>query len=63
VASAAVIGVTGRAGGSGGSGTVTVRAGGHDQQKPVTIGLHGDQFTEIRGGLSLGDQVVLPGGA
>jgi multidrug efflux pump subunit AcrA (membrane-fusion protein) len=63
VASAAVTGVTGSAGGSGGSGTVTVRAGGHDEQKTVAIGLHGDQFTEIRGGLSLGDQVVLPSGA
>ena len=60
VASGAVTGVTGSAGGSGGSGTVTVRAGGHDEQKTVTIGLRGDQFTEIQSGLSVGDQVVLP---
>jgi multidrug efflux pump subunit AcrA (membrane-fusion protein) len=60
VASAAVTGVTGSAGGSGGSGTVTVRAGGKDEQKTVKIGLRGDQFTEIQSGLSLGDEVVTP---
>jgi multidrug efflux pump subunit AcrA (membrane-fusion protein) len=59
VASSAVAGVSGSSGGSGGSGTVTVRVGGHDEQKPVKIGLRGDQFTEIQSGLSVGDRVVL----
>jgi HlyD family secretion protein len=42
-----------------GAGTVTVRAGGRDQRRDVTVGLRGDQYTEIRSGLSEGDQVVL----
>src|SRR2546423_5173921 len=42
-----------------GTGTVTVRAGGRDSQRTVTIGLRGDRFTEIRSGLAEGEQVVL----
>jgi multidrug efflux pump subunit AcrA (membrane-fusion protein) len=42
-----------------GSGTVTVRAGGRDQRRTVAVGLRGDQYTEIRSGLSVGEQVVL----
>jgi len=40
-------------------GTVTVRAGGRDQRRTVEIGLRGDQYTEIKSGLSEGEQVVL----
>src|SRR5256886_7127904 len=42
-----------------GGGTVTVRAGGRDQRRSVTVGLRGDQYTEIKSGLSEGEQVVL----
>jgi multidrug efflux pump subunit AcrA (membrane-fusion protein) len=38
---------------------VTVRAGGRDQRRTVELGLRGDQYTEIRSGLSEGEQVVL----
>jgi multidrug efflux pump subunit AcrA (membrane-fusion protein) len=57
LASAAVRGV------SDGKGTVTVRAGGQDTQRTVSVGLRGDQYTEISSGLSEGDEVVLPTGA
>jgi multidrug efflux pump subunit AcrA (membrane-fusion protein) len=43
----------------GGTGTVTVRVGGRDEQRTVSIGLRGDQYTEIRSGLTEGEQVVL----
>jgi multidrug efflux pump subunit AcrA (membrane-fusion protein) len=56
-ASAAVTGVTN------GSGTVTVRANGHDEQRTVKVGLRGDQYTEIVSGVSVGDQLVLTGSA
>jgi multidrug efflux pump subunit AcrA (membrane-fusion protein) len=42
-----------------GGGTVTVRAGGRDQRRTVAVGLRGDQYSEIRSGLSEGEQVVL----
>ncbi len=54
VASAAVRGV------ANGQATVTVRAGGRDTPRTVTIGLRGDQYTEISAGLAEGDEVVLP---
>jgi HlyD family secretion protein len=41
------------------SGTVTVRVDGKDEQRTVQIGLRGDQYTEIKSGLSVGDEVVL----
>jgi multidrug efflux pump subunit AcrA (membrane-fusion protein) len=44
-----------------GSGTVTVRASGHDTQRTVQIGLRGDQYTEIKSGLSQGETVVVGG--
>jgi multidrug efflux pump subunit AcrA (membrane-fusion protein) len=40
-------------------GTVTVRVGGRDEKRTVEVGLRGDQYTEIRSGLSEGEQVVL----
>ena len=55
--SAAVRGV------SNGTGTVTVRTNGHDEQRTVTVGLRGDQYTEITSGVSVGDQLVLTGAA
>jgi multidrug efflux pump subunit AcrA (membrane-fusion protein) len=54
VASAAVTGV------ANGTGTVLVRATGKDTTRTVTVGLRGDQYTEIKDGLSEGDEVVLP---
>ena len=57
VSSAAVTGV------ANGAGTVTVRTSGHDETRPVTVGLRGDQYTEIVSGVSVGDQLVLPGAA
>jgi multidrug efflux pump subunit AcrA (membrane-fusion protein) len=42
-----------------GTATVTVRADGRDTPRPVTIGLRGDRYTEIRSGLTEGEQVVL----
>ncbi len=44
-----------------GSGTVTVRADGHDTRRTVQIGLRGDQYTEIKSGLSQGETVVVGG--
>lgn len=38
---------------------VSVRSGGHDARRSVTIGLRGDRYTEIKDGLAQGDQVVL----
>jgi HlyD family secretion protein len=43
----------------GGTGTVTVRTGGRDEQRAVSIGLRGDRYTEIKSGLAEGEQVVL----
>jgi len=43
-----------------GSGSVTVRAEGRDVTRTVTLGLRGDQYTEISDGLAEGDVVVLP---
>ena len=47
--------------GADGSATVTVRANGQDQQRTVQIGLRGDQYTEIRSGLSEGESIVTGG--
>jgi HlyD family secretion protein len=47
--------------GSDGSATVTVRSGGQDQTRAVQTGLRGDQYTEIRSGLSEGESVVTGG--
>ena len=47
--------------GSDGTATVTVRAGGQDQRRVVETGLRGDQYTEIRSGLSEGESVVTGG--
>jgi len=44
---------------SNGTGTVTVRAAGRDQPRQVRLGLRGDRYTEIRSGLTEGEQVVL----
>ncbi|GGN71995.1 hemolysin secretion protein D [Actinoplanes lobatus] len=43
---------------SGDSGTVLVRSGGGLVERTVTLGLQGDEHTEIVGGLAEGDQVV-----
>ncbi|MEV0901366.1 efflux RND transporter periplasmic adaptor subunit [Actinoplanes sp. NPDC049802] len=43
---------------SGGSGTVLVRSGGRSVERTVTVGLRGDQHTEITDGLTEGEQVV-----
>jgi len=40
-------------------GTVTVRVGKRDEKRSVQLGLRGDQYTEIKSGLSEGEQVVL----
>ncbi len=48
-------------GAANGSGTVIIRAAGRDTRRSVTIGLRGDQYTQIVAGLAAGDQVVLPG--
>lgn len=45
---------------SGGSSTVNLVRNGQQTSVPVTIGLVGDSTTEIRAGLSEGDQVALP---
>jgi HlyD family secretion protein len=55
VSSSAVTGI------ANGTGTVTVREGGHDERRTVHIGLRGDQYTEIQSGLSEGDSVVVGG--
>jgi HlyD family secretion protein len=47
---------------SGDSATVRVRAVGGDVTRTVTIGLAGDQGTEIKSGLVAGDVVVVPTG-
>ncbi|MDT4988833.1 MAG: hypothetical protein QOI74_2927 [Micromonosporaceae bacterium] len=52
VPTAAVTGV------SNGTGTVTVRTGGHDERRTVRVGLRGDQYTEIRSGLSQADELL-----
>jgi macrolide-specific efflux system membrane fusion protein len=44
---------------AGGQSTVTVVRNGQQVSTPVEIGLEGDQFTEIRSGLSEGDEVVI----
>lgn len=43
---------------SGGSGTVLVRSGSASTRRTVTVGLRGDQYTEVSDGLTAGDQVV-----
>jgi multidrug resistance efflux pump len=55
VSSAAVTGVLND------KGSVTVRTPQGDQTRSVTVGLRGDQYTEIESGLSTGDVLVLPG--
>jgi multidrug efflux pump subunit AcrA (membrane-fusion protein) len=40
------------------SGTVTVMVGGQPEKRTVTLGLRGDVNTEVKSGLSLGDQVL-----
>jgi multidrug efflux pump subunit AcrA (membrane-fusion protein) len=57
VSSAALVGVTDK------TGSVTVRANGKDEVRSVTIGLRGDQYTEVASGLSEGDVIVLPSSA
>lgn len=54
VTSAAVTGV------EEGDGTVTVQTPAGDESRAVTIGLRGDQYTEVTSGLVEGDIVVLP---
>jgi HlyD family secretion protein len=54
VTSAAVTGVDGVAA------TVTVQTPAGDESRAVTIGLRGDQYTEVTSGLIEGDVVVLP---
>ncbi|MFI1994015.1 efflux RND transporter periplasmic adaptor subunit [Actinoplanes sp. NPDC020271] len=43
---------------SGGSGTVLLRNGSASSRRTVTVGLRGDQFTQVTDGLVAGDQVV-----
>ncbi|BCJ46200.1 hemolysin secretion protein D [Actinoplanes ianthinogenes] len=43
---------------SGGSGTVLVRTGSVSTRRTVTVGLRGDQHTEVTAGLTAGEQVV-----
>jgi multidrug efflux pump subunit AcrA (membrane-fusion protein) len=43
---------------SGGSGTVLVRVANRSEERVVAVGLRGDRYTEITGGLEQGDQVV-----
>ncbi len=52
--SAAVTGV------AGGAGTVRVRTPPGDETRTVTVGLRGDQYTEIMSGVVAGDVLVLP---
>jgi len=47
---------------SGSTATVTVSASGRTEARSVQIGLSGDQYTEIKSGLSEGDKVVVSGG-
>jgi len=53
VPSSAVSGIQGT------TATVKVRNGTRDETRTVTVGLRGDQYTEIKSGLSEGEQVVL----
>jgi HlyD family secretion protein len=53
VPSSAVTGIDGD------TATVKVRSGRHDEPRTVTVGLRGDQYTEIKSGISEGEQVVL----
>jgi HlyD family secretion protein len=55
VSSSAVTGV------NNGTGTVTVRSGSRDERRTVQVGLRGDQYTEIRSGLSEADRLVISG--
>lgn len=48
---------------AGGQSTVTVLSGGKQVPKPVQTGVQGDQGTEIKSGLSEGDQVVIANAA
>ncbi|WP_328469336.1 efflux RND transporter periplasmic adaptor subunit [Actinoplanes sp. NBC_00393] len=43
---------------SGTAGTVLVRSANRSEERPVTVGLRGDQYTEITDGLAEGEQVV-----
>jgi HlyD family secretion protein len=43
---------------AGGTATVLKSAGGVTTQAQVTIGLRGDQYTEVKSGLAAGDTVV-----
>ncbi|GLW31897.1 efflux RND transporter periplasmic adaptor subunit [Actinoplanes regularis] len=43
---------------SGSSGTVLVHDGKRSSERAVTVGLRGDQYTEVTGGLTTGEQVV-----
>ncbi|WP_433795182.1 efflux RND transporter periplasmic adaptor subunit [Actinoplanes sp. CA-252034] len=43
---------------SGGSGTVLLHVANRSEERVVTVGLRGDRYTEITGGLEQGDQVV-----
>jgi HlyD family secretion protein len=52
--SAAVTGV------ANGKGRVTVQVAGHNVVRTVEVGLRGDQYTELKSGVSLGDVLVLP---
>jgi HlyD family secretion protein len=44
----------------GGQAYVSIYAGGKEMQTPIEIGVVGDQFTEVTGGLNEGAQVVIP---
>ncbi|MEV1199219.1 efflux RND transporter periplasmic adaptor subunit [Microbispora rosea] len=44
-----------------GTAVVTVADGGTQSRRTVQVGVRGDSYVEITGGLSEGDQVVLPG--
>jgi HlyD family secretion protein len=43
---------------SGDSGTVLVRTGNRSAERAVAVGLRGDRYTQITGGLAEGEQVV-----
>ncbi|GIF12762.1 hemolysin secretion protein D [Actinoplanes teichomyceticus] len=43
---------------SGGSGTVLVHGGTTSARRTVTVGLRGDRYTQVTGGLTAGEQVV-----
>jgi HlyD family secretion protein len=44
----------------GGQAYVNVYAGGKEMQTPIEVGVVGDQYTEVTGGLNEGAQVVIP---